>query len=201
MSDNVGLSTPRGSGTSGYVQRNLAHMRPRDRAAPYPPPSSRDLDSLRHRQRQPDREILEHDRKREVEVKVFELRDQLEDEEVDEDEIDTRCDALRKELLAKMNSGAGSTTSKKGLKPHQVHEMADAKIRESERLRSALRISRDYEEGGHWKRQEERLKKALEREAVASSAGAGANREEEEREEEEEEEGRRGRGRRDDYDL
>ncbi|KAK0732784.1 hypothetical protein B0T21DRAFT_444192 [Apiosordaria backusii] len=25
MSDNVGLSTPRGSGTSGYVQRNLAH--------------------------------------------------------------------------------------------------------------------------------------------------------------------------------
>lgn len=81
MSDNVGLSTPRGSGTSGYVQRNLAHMRPRDRAAPYPAPNSRDLDSLRHRQRQPDREILEHDRKREVEVKVFELRDRLEDEE------------------------------------------------------------------------------------------------------------------------
>lgn len=77
MSDNVGLSTPRGSGTSGYVQRNLAHMKPRDMAAPYP----KDLDSLRHRQRQPDQGILEHDRKREVEVKVFELRDKLEDEE------------------------------------------------------------------------------------------------------------------------
>lgn len=79
MSDNVGLSTPRGSGTSGYVQRNLAHMKPRDRdrAAPYP---RGDLDHLRHRQRQPDKGILEHDRKREVEVKVFELRDQLEDE-------------------------------------------------------------------------------------------------------------------------
>lgn len=76
MSDNVGLSTPRGSGTSGYVQRNLAHIRPRDSAAPYP----KDLDSLRHRQRQPDKGILEHDRKREVEVKVFELRDELEDE-------------------------------------------------------------------------------------------------------------------------
>jgi hypothetical protein len=35
---------------------------------------------LKHRQRQPDKEILEHDRKREVEVKVFELRDRLEDE-------------------------------------------------------------------------------------------------------------------------
>lgn len=76
MSDNVGLSTPRGSGTSGYVQRNLAHLRQRD--APYPP---RDLDSLKHRQRQPDKGILEHDRKREVEVKVFELRDKLEEEE------------------------------------------------------------------------------------------------------------------------
>ena len=81
MSDNVGLSTPRGSGTSGYVQRNLAHMRPRDRAAPYPPSGGRDLDAgLRHRQRQPDRGILEHDRKREVEVEVLELRDQLEDD-------------------------------------------------------------------------------------------------------------------------
>jgi hypothetical protein len=77
MSSNVGLSTPRGSGTSGYVQRNLSHLKPRDAAAPY----SKDHDLLRHRQRQPDKEILEHDRKREIEVKVFELRDKLEDEE------------------------------------------------------------------------------------------------------------------------
>jgi hypothetical protein len=76
MSSNVGLSTPRGSGTSGYVQRNLAHLKPRDQGKPY----STDLESLKHRPRQPDKEILEHDRKREVEVKVFELRDKLEDE-------------------------------------------------------------------------------------------------------------------------
>ena len=77
MSDNVGLSTPRGSGTSGYVQRNLAHLKPRDRIAPYPAKET----ELRHKQRQPDKGILEHDRKREVEVKVFELRDKLEGEE------------------------------------------------------------------------------------------------------------------------
>lgn len=77
--DNVGLSTPRGSGTSGFVQRSLAHMKPRDRGAPYPPRDS--FDSFKqHRQRQPDKDILEHDRKREVEVKVFELRDKLEDD-------------------------------------------------------------------------------------------------------------------------
>lgn len=77
MSENVGLSTPRGSGTSGYVQRNLANLRPRDHGAPYP----KDLDSLRHKQRQPDKGILEHDRKRQIEVKVFDLRDKLEEEE------------------------------------------------------------------------------------------------------------------------
>ena len=77
MSDNVGLSTPRGSGTSGYVQKNLAHMKPRDHVAPYP----KDLDSLRHKQRQPNKGILEHERKRDVEVKVLDLRDKLEDEE------------------------------------------------------------------------------------------------------------------------
>ncbi|KAI2626693.1 cwf21-domain-containing protein [Hypoxylon sp. NC1633] len=164
MSDNVGLTTPRGSGTSGYVQRNLAHLRPRDRAAPY---STKDFDSMKHRQRQPDKEILEHDRKREVEVKVFELRDQLEDEGVDEDEIDKRCDALRKELQEKMNKGDRDAAPRKPLKAHQVHELADAKIKESERLRNALKISKDYEEGGHWKRQEERLRKALDRDAPA----------------------------------
>lgn len=77
MSSNVGLSTPRGSGTSGYVQRNLSHLKPRDAAAPY----TKDRDLLQHRQRQPDKDILEHDRKREIEVKVFELRDKLEEEE------------------------------------------------------------------------------------------------------------------------
>ncbi|KAH6984908.1 cwf21 domain-containing protein [Ilyonectria sp. MPI-CAGE-AT-0026] len=160
MSDNVGLTTPRGSGTSGYVQRNLAHMRPRDFGAPYP----KDLDSLRHKQRQPDKGILEHDRKREVEVKVFDLRDKLEEDEVDEDEIERQCDELRQKLLAEMNSGRKGSGPRKAFKEHQVHEMADAKIKESERLRRALKISSGYEEGSHWKRQEERLRSVLEKE-------------------------------------
>lgn len=82
---------------------------------------------------------------------------------VDEDEIEERCDELRKKLLAEMNSKRGDGPSKKSFKSHQVHEMADAKIKESERLRNALKISKDYEEGSHWKRQEERLRNALER--------------------------------------
>lgn len=41
-----------------------------------------------------------------------------------------------------------------------MHELAKAKIEESERLRRALGIKDDYEEGSHWKRQEERAREA-----------------------------------------
>lgn len=85
---------------------------------------------------------------------------------VDEDIIESRCDELRQKLLAEMEKGGRrGAPPKKNLKMHQVHELADAKIKESERLRQALKISKDYEEGSHWKRQEERLKKSLEKEA------------------------------------
>ncbi|OJD31882.1 pre-mrna-splicing factor cwc21 [Diplodia corticola] len=164
MSSNVGLTTPRGSGTSGYVQRNLSQLKPRDQAAPY----TKDYDQIKQlRQRQPDQGILEHDRKREIEVKVFELRDRLEDEGVDEDEIDDQCDALRKKLQKEADTSNERLDKAKArnLKQHQVHELAAAKIEESEKLRKALGISKDYEEGSHWRRQEERLRETMKKEA------------------------------------
>lgn len=79
---------------------------------------------------------------------------------IDEDEIEEQTEALRKKLLA--GSAKGDKTTAKGqLKPHQVHEMAAAKIEESEKLRKALGIREDYEEGSHWKRQEERLRNGV----------------------------------------
>lgn len=65
------------------------------------------------------------------------------------------------------NPGIGKAAPRKGFKMHQVHELADQKIKESERLRQALKIGKNYEEGGHWKRKEERLKRAQEAEAKA----------------------------------
>lgn len=96
---------------------------------------------------------------------------------VEEDEIEDRCDKLRKELLAESDrnsqrrggGGGGPSQPRKGLKMHQVHELAEAKIKESERLRRALKISKDYEEGGHWKRQEERLQKSLDKNSTSQA--------------------------------
>ncbi|KAL8708727.1 MAG: hypothetical protein Q9220_006453 [cf. Caloplaca sp. 1 TL-2023] len=156
MSSNVGLSTPRGSGTSGYVQRNLSNLRPSSQYAPYP------TSLPAHRQRQPNAEILEHDRLRAIEAQVFDLRDKLEDEAVlSDEEIDTRCDELREKLLSEGEGEGKDTRGGKGLKRHQVHELAKAKIEESEKLRRALGIREDYEEGGHWKGREERMREGV----------------------------------------
>jgi len=51
---------------------------------------------------------------------------------------------------------------------HQVHELAEAKIKQDDRFRSALGISKNYEEGSHWKKQEERLRAHMEKEAEAA---------------------------------
>lgn len=64
-------------------------------------------------------------------------------------------------------AAAAASAPRRDIKMHKVHELADAKIKESERLRRALKISKDYEEGGHWKRQEERLQKSLQNEPPA----------------------------------
>ena len=84
---------------------------------------------------------------------------------VEEDEIETRTEALRSKLTAEAEGANGRPGARvaaaKGLKAHQVHELAAAKIEESEKLRRALGISKDYEEGSHWKRQDERMRDAL----------------------------------------
>ena len=184
MADNVGLTTPRGSGTSGYVQKNRSLLRPRDKVAPYP----KDWDQAKHRPRQPDAQILEHEAKREIEVKVLELRDKLEDEgyvmrsgfvwrlltpiSVDEDEMDDQCEALRRKLEQERQDGKDLGPNAKRLKSHQVHDLAKAKIEESERLRKALGISADYVEGSHWRKQEERMRESLAKREAADEEQA-----------------------------
>ena len=59
------------------------------------------------------------------------------------------------------------------MKMHQVHELAEAKIKQDDRFRSALGIKKDYEEGSHWKKQEERLR---EREAKDGNGEGRAER-------------------------
>ena len=97
MYNGIGLTTPRGryvsrlyssvvlayhlvlfvSGTNGYVVRNLSVLRTRDTQND----RTNAWDAAPPKHREPDKEILEHERKRKVEVKCLELRLELEDKE------------------------------------------------------------------------------------------------------------------------
>jgi hypothetical protein len=187
MSSNVGLSTPRGSGTSGYVQRNLSLLKPRATGAgqPYPSPHASDTAP---RVRKPDQQILQHDRLREIEVAVLARRDELEDEgKLDEEEIDEECERLREKLRGDMERGKGrGGRGDKKLKGYQVHELAEAKERESERLRRALGLKKgqgEGEDGEHPMARQERRKREVEE---ARDRGEATVKSEREREREDE---------------
>jgi serine/arginine repetitive matrix protein 2 len=72
----VGLLTPRGSGTSGYVQGNKfnLHRAPNQNTGFDVKPDEGP------RVRQPNKEILDHKKKREVELRVATEQAKLEDE-------------------------------------------------------------------------------------------------------------------------
>lgn len=79
MYNGIGLATPRGSGTNGYVQRNWATVRKTKEKVQYR--TEEELEALdASNNRQPNQEILDHERKRKIEVKCVELEEILEEQ-------------------------------------------------------------------------------------------------------------------------
>jgi len=71
----AGLLTPRGSGTNGYVQRNLSHVT----RVPYMAPQRKDDDPnfLKPQMRRTSRELIEHEHKRKVESELLVIAERL----------------------------------------------------------------------------------------------------------------------------
>ncbi len=82
MYNGIGLTTPRGSGTNGYVQRNLSSVRvKKNRDERGGERDEKDRERLESQlNRQPNADILEHQRKRQLEVKCAELQDMMEEQ-------------------------------------------------------------------------------------------------------------------------
>lgn len=79
MYNNIGLQTVRGSGTNGYVQRNLSFVNSKKERVEYR--RDEDLQKLEQMNtKKPNKEILEHQRKRQIELKCMELQDVMEDQ-------------------------------------------------------------------------------------------------------------------------
>ena len=153
----IGLQTARGSATNGFVQRNLSSLKPQK-------PHSQQSSYIRDIDRKPNKDLLEYERKRLVEVKCLELQDELEDKGLDEPIILDRVEALRKSLLQQDQPLPDGP-----LLPHQVHQIAEAKQRHNEKFQNAFGIDKDFQEGAAFdsvrleKIKEDRLRKREER--------------------------------------
>jgi len=95
----------------------------------------------------------------------MELQDELEDAgELDEEEVEEECEKLRKKLVEDAERGRGGKGEKGGrTKSYQVHELAEAKAKESEKMRRALGLKGGVkdgeEEGDHPMARQERRKR------------------------------------------
>jgi serine/arginine repetitive matrix protein 2 len=139
MYNGVGLPTPRGSGTSGHVQRNCAISFKKEKKKHT---EDSKLDPIN---RQPNKEILEHTRKREIEVKCFELSDALEEQGYTQEEIDAKVSSYRKILVENYEK---SKKDKQQIDEYgrpiirDSHQSAEAQLERNAKLRDAFGLSK-----------------------------------------------------------
>ena len=118
MYNGIGLQTARGSGTNGYVQTNKFFIKPRSTSGPggphRPPLPDADGGGGLGGMRKPNKDILEHDRKRQIELKLLVLRDALEDQGYTEEEIEERVEEARKAAEAEAAAAAAAEEARGG---------------------------------------------------------------------------------------
>ena len=173
MYNGIGLTTARGSGTSGYVQSNKFH---RERSRLHRDDfHSQDLKTIHDREkkrrgddvskREGNRGILEHNEKRKIEVSLVAFRDKLEEDlgEGKEEDIERKVNEERTRLTRKMKEeqerqsqreeeeennrrGFKRKNFNRGGKEEETHEVAERQRRKMANLRQAFGISREDDE-------------------------------------------------------
>jgi len=141
MYNNVGRSTARGTGTNGYIQRNLAKLDPtrqRTIAALQKPLKQKSFNA-----RKPNKAILERQTERAIESKVYDLQCSLEDKGNNEALIKMKCSELREELRRKVAMGE-SLGEEKNKDSHMIAALQHEK---NEIFRRALNISKEHKRG------------------------------------------------------
>uniref|UniRef100_A0AAG5D8D3 CWF21 domain-containing protein n=1 Tax=Anopheles atroparvus TaxID=41427 RepID=A0AAG5D8D3_ANOAO len=146
MYNGIGLTTPRGSGTNGHVQRNVAFVRPgKKENVNYR--TEDDLAKLdAQSNRQPNQGILDHERKRKIEVKCAELEEVLESQGLSQDEVRAKVELYRSKL---MNQGTIDLPKDEygRLLVRETHHIAQAQQEKNAKLREAFGISQYFVEG------------------------------------------------------
>merc|ERR1712228_1131506 len=154
MYNGIGLSTVRGSGTNGYVQRNLSHVRPSKDKVNYK--TEEDIKkSEAALSKGPNQGILDHERKRKLEVKCMELEEVLRDQgDYDDEEVDEKVNAYRQMLLGvEQDKRAFHDVDEFG-RPmvRDSHQLAQAQQEKNAKLKAAFGLKDNFIDGSSFER-------------------------------------------------
>lgn len=148
MYNGIGLETARGSGTNGYVQRNLSFLRKHKDRVDYK--SEEELKKLDEQLiKQPNKEILDHERKRKVELKCMEMQVLMEEQGYSAEDIEKKVTMFREMLVNK--EGVSEPVVEKDASGRPVakesHQIAQATAEKNARLKEAFGIGDSYVDG------------------------------------------------------
>ncbi|KAK6036216.1 Cwf21 [Cooperia oncophora] len=144
MYNGIGLQTARGSGTNGYVQANLSNLLLSRKRIEYN--SEADIRRAEAQiNKGPNEEILQHQRKRIIEMKCAEFEMLMEEKGFDDDEIQKKVSDYRKLLLGQLESGELNLDSE--LDTRDSHARAKAAVKNRDKMRDALGLSKDFVPG------------------------------------------------------
>jgi hypothetical protein len=111
MYNGIGLQTARGTGTNGYVQKNLSYVRITKEKVDYK--TDDDLKKIEsYMNRKGNAEIIEHERKRKIELKCIEMQDLMAEEGYTDEEIARKVEKFRRLLTDKDEKEAEAGESK-----------------------------------------------------------------------------------------
>lgn len=148
MYNGIGLRTARGSGTNGYVQKNLSYIKPsniRQTVSRAQGADSYHSHGRLEKSTGPNVAILEHQRKRAIELKVMERRVAMEDQDFTEDEILSQLKDFRSTLV--MDEANKKQQQPQASSAADSHARGREKIAENLKMKAALGIQGDYVEG------------------------------------------------------
>jgi len=158
MYNGIGLQTPRGSGTNGYVTRNLSAVRKTKEKVPeYKTKEDAAV-------RPYDADLIEHERRRQAEVRCMELRELLEEDRIPEAEIEEKVNAFRAKLLAEKKLAVAKDASGRAM-VKDSHELSMAQESKNERAKDAFGIRTDFIPGSSFE-----AKQASEKSAASTSS-------------------------------
>ncbi|KAL3140186.1 hypothetical protein ABBQ38_004462 [Trebouxia sp. C0009 RCD-2024] len=137
MYNGIGILSVRGSGTSGYVQGNKFNLRG-GRPLQNRFPDNTDKGPT---QRVPDEDILKHNQKRNIELKLAAEEDRLLEQGLAADEVDKKLGDMRVQLEAEVQKGSVAPQTN----ADETHALAQRKVAQMDKLRTVFGFSQDQD--------------------------------------------------------